>query len=583
MIEGYYEEELRYLYESGREFAKAHPDRAQFLNIDSVGDRDPYVERLFEGFAFLAARIREKLDDSFPQLTEGIVNLLWPQLLMQIPAIATVQFTPRQGALQEMKILPRGSEVLSVPAGPESAVCRFVTTQDVQVSPVQLLKIEREVTTRGQEVLSFHFALETGAVWKSCAFRHLRLYLHAELPTALMLHEFLTTAVAQAKIIVNNGQYAAELDPAGAITPGGLTQDNSLLPQDQRAFWGYSLLREYFVYPEKFLYVDLNGFDAIPFLDPAPQSLTYTVTLARQFAPDKPFSDENFRLFCSPAANLSLRETEPVTRTGVTSEYRIIADASYPESAHAHSVVSVTGIDRITGEHYAYTPLYSFKNAFYKDKRSFATRLVRTPGGKKELMLITAGTLLNDKENLTEENLSVRAWISNGEIPRDFIKEGDINRPGREFPDYMRITNITRPTLPFNPPDDRYFLWMFQSHLSSTWASLASADTLKSFLKIYDWSGQEGRARRIDSITEVECKPADAVISGSSIRGVQMTLTLRETDFKDSGDIHLFGLVLQEFLSQFVSINSFLELVFVQKPSGATLKWNSTRGKKCLI
>ena len=74
MIEKYYEEELRYLYESGTEFAKAHPDRAQFLNIDSVGDRDPYVERLFEGFAFLAARIREKLDDSFPQLTEGIIT-----------------------------------------------------------------------------------------------------------------------------------------------------------------------------------------------------------------------------------------------------------------------------------------------------------------------------------------------------------------------------------------------------------------------------------------------------------------------------------------------------------------------------
>ena len=63
MIEKYYEDELRYLYESGREFAKAHPDRAQFLDIDAVGDRDPYVERLFEGFAFLARRIREKLDD----------------------------------------------------------------------------------------------------------------------------------------------------------------------------------------------------------------------------------------------------------------------------------------------------------------------------------------------------------------------------------------------------------------------------------------------------------------------------------------------------------------------------------------
>ena len=98
MIEKYYEEELRYLYESGREFANAHPDRAQFLNIDSVGDRDPYVERLFEGFAFLAARIREKIDDSFPQLTEGIINLLWPQLLQELPSTAIIQLSPHRSA-----------------------------------------------------------------------------------------------------------------------------------------------------------------------------------------------------------------------------------------------------------------------------------------------------------------------------------------------------------------------------------------------------------------------------------------------------------------------------------------------------
>ena len=172
MIEKYYEEELRYLFESGREFAKAHPDRAQFLNIDSVGDRDPYVERLFEGFAFLAARIREKLDDSFPQLTEGIINLLWPQLLQELPSTAIVQFSPRTGLLQETKTLPRGSEVLSNPVGPDSVVCRFITTQAVDLCPVSLTGIEKETDTRGNDILSFHFQLETGASWSSCSFKN---------------------------------------------------------------------------------------------------------------------------------------------------------------------------------------------------------------------------------------------------------------------------------------------------------------------------------------------------------------------------------------------------------------------------
>ncbi len=187
MIEKYYEEELRYLYESGKEFAKAHPDRAPFLNIDSVGDRDPYVERLFEGFAFLAGRIREKLDDAFPQLTEGIINLLWPQLLQEIPSLAIIQLAPRTGLLQATKTLPRGSEVLSGPVGNESVVCRFITTQHVELSPVALKGIKHTTDTRGHEVLSFHLALDSGASWNRCCLKHLRLYLHAEFPKQSIL------------------------------------------------------------------------------------------------------------------------------------------------------------------------------------------------------------------------------------------------------------------------------------------------------------------------------------------------------------------------------------------------------------
>ena len=75
-IETYYDEEMWYLNEAGKEFERAHPERARFLNITQLDDRDPYVERLFEGFAFLAGRIREKLDDELPELTESLIGLL---------------------------------------------------------------------------------------------------------------------------------------------------------------------------------------------------------------------------------------------------------------------------------------------------------------------------------------------------------------------------------------------------------------------------------------------------------------------------------------------------------------------------
>src|SRR5690349_24272499 len=111
----YYEAEMRYLRESGLAFAKAHPDRARMLNLDRVGDRDPYVERLFEGFAFLTGRLQQKLDDELPELTEGLVSLLWPHYLRMIPSLSVVQLVPPDEKLQKTEIVPAGISVRSAP------------------------------------------------------------------------------------------------------------------------------------------------------------------------------------------------------------------------------------------------------------------------------------------------------------------------------------------------------------------------------------------------------------------------------------------------------------------------------------
>ncbi|QXC97735.1 type VI secretion system baseplate subunit TssF [Klebsiella sp. PL-2018] len=116
----YYEAEMRYLREAGKEFARAHPDRAAMLNLDKPGARDPYVERLFEGFAFLMGRLREKLDDDLPELTEGLVSLLWPHYMRTIPSLAIVEFTPDWRSLRQAETLAEGFSVLSRPIETEN-------------------------------------------------------------------------------------------------------------------------------------------------------------------------------------------------------------------------------------------------------------------------------------------------------------------------------------------------------------------------------------------------------------------------------------------------------------------------------
>jgi type VI secretion protein, VC_A0110 family len=585
MIEKYYEEELRYLYESGKEFAKAYPDRARFLNIDAVGDRDPYVERLFEGFAFLAARIREKIDDSFPELTESLINLMWPNFLKEIPAVSIVQFAPRAGLLQETRVLPRGSELLSNPVGPEHAVCRFTTTADVRLAPVSLDSIEKSVDTKGKASLSFHFQLGPGVQWKNLSPGPLRLYLHAELPTALMLHEYLTTRVRSCKIIFGGPGNAFEIEPDRAVTPSGLTAGESLVPQDSRSFWGYSLLLEYFAYPEKFFFIDLNGLDTIPPQGTASERFSYALSFDADFPPDKPFTKDNFRMFCAPAANIFRKDTDPVSLSGLETDYRVIADAAYPSSVFAHSIVSVVGTDRATGERSTYEPLYSFEMNNKKRTHTFAVQYRRGAHNQRDLYLAFGGELLSDgiegkSKEIREENCSIKAWCTNGILPREEIREGGISKPGTNFPDYVTFANITRPTLPLSPPAEDDYLWTFLSHLSSTLTSLSSPDTLKALLRLYDWSGSEGRGRKIEAITDVTSRPVDNIVNGSSIRGIEFTVSLLEANFLNTGDVRLFGQILKEFLAQYVSINTFIELVFVLKPSGTAIRWNSLKGTR---
>src|SRR5687767_9308583 len=105
MFSKYYQNELSYLREMGRDFGLANPAIAGLL---SERGADPDVERLLEGFCFLTARIRERLDAGVPEIVHGLVDLLVPQYLRPIPAASIVEFTPHARVLRSRTRIPRG-------------------------------------------------------------------------------------------------------------------------------------------------------------------------------------------------------------------------------------------------------------------------------------------------------------------------------------------------------------------------------------------------------------------------------------------------------------------------------------------
>ena len=115
-IDKYFEREYNFLQTSGEEFSKKHPTLGSRLHLSERERKDPFVERLFEGFAFLAGSIHERLDDEFPEIAGGILEILFPQLLKPFPSCAILQANIKSGALTQPVIIKRGSEI-QTPAG----------------------------------------------------------------------------------------------------------------------------------------------------------------------------------------------------------------------------------------------------------------------------------------------------------------------------------------------------------------------------------------------------------------------------------------------------------------------------------
>lgn len=571
MIEKYYEEELRYLYESGAEFAKAHPQLARYLNIDSLGDRDPYVERLFEGFAFIAGRIREKLDESLPHLTEGLINLIWPQFFQEIPSLAIVQFEPRAGYLQESRILPAGSEVTTGQIGSGSDICRFRTIQPITFNPISLITVKKECDNQNNDVFSFVFNLDTSVKWDKFDLNKISIFLYAEYPVAMTLHRLFITAVKRFEVQYSNEKTIYYIDPCNAVKAGGFGSDEAILPTFKRSFHGHNLLKEYFAFPEKFQFIEFRGIDTLPEPQSTPESIIVKVTVSERFPVGRDFSSSIFRLNCCPVVNLFLKSTEPVVKNGLKSEYRVIADYT-SENVVVHSIHAVTGINKVTGEKSVYEPYYTFKNVGKRSTNTYATRFVITAGGKRQMNISFGGPNLYKKE-ISEEVISIEAWCTNGRLPRDLVHEGDINCPGRGFPDYIKIHNITRPTLPVLPPLDEEYVWTFHTSLAANIKGLADREVLRKYLHLYDWSGFREKNNRIEAIIDIKSEPVRKMYKGCLISGIRFVVNIEEKEFKDTEDLHLFGLILLNLFNQYVHVNNFCELKFLLKPSDKILSW----------
>ncbi|SAL03737.1 type VI secretion protein [Caballeronia calidae] len=620
----YYSQELQHVREMGGEFAAAFPKIAGRLALDGVECADPYVERLLEGFSFLAARVQTKLDAEFPRFTQHLLELAYPHYLAPTPSMAVVQLqadhaNPQLAASADGIVVPRHTALRGMLDKSASTRCEYRTAHALTLWPVEIA--QAKFFTHAGALNASSPALPAGVkaglrlrlrATGSLGFDRLsldRLALYLRGPDGLpaRLHErLLAHCVGVAVMQPGNGASAAAtlaVLPKTALRPLGFAEDEALLPVGQQSFDGYRLLQEYFAFAPRFMFVEVAGLrgalrhcrgqeaEIVILLDQADASLERGVDAS------------NFALDCTPAINLFRRRTDRVALSDTEFEYHVVVDRTRPMDYEIHQIDEVTGYGAGADAQKQYRPFHCAKDldmpgegvAFYQLRREARRASVRQQqnGARSSYLGSEAFIALVDAQNAPQggevRQLGISAWCTNRDLPLSMpIGAGSTDFTLDAEAPVTAVRCVAGPSRPLPSFAEGPAAWRLLDHLSLNYASLVDtnaqegARALRELLALYCPADDAAAHRQVEGLRSVSCEPVVQRLPspGPIVYGRGLAITLRFDDAAFEGaSAFLLGAVLAQFFAQYVSINSFTETHVASLARGPLMHWPARTGR----
>jgi type VI secretion system protein ImpG len=622
----YYSQELQHLREVGGEFAKDYPKIAGRLGLDGFECADPYVERLLEGFSFMAARVQLKIDAEFPRFTQHLSELVYPHFLAPTPSMAVVQLQPdlTNPALQKGFVVERGSAMRSVLGKGDNTACEYRSAHALTLWPIEI--VEAKFFTHGGNQAGLNLQLpatvkagvrlrlrSTGVAFKDLPLDRLSLHLRGADDIPVRIYEKLLGGVEGVLVtpvtpVTQAGRPAAWhcLLPKTALRPLGLDETEALLPSGKRSFQGYRLLQEYFAFPQRFQFVELDGLQA-GLRQCADKEIEITILLNRSDAGlEKTLDSSHFALHCTPVVNLFQRRADRINITGEQFEYHVLVDRTRPMDYEVFQVESVTGYGSGVEAERSFEPFYTARDikaphqekAFYQIRREqrVVSQRQRRDGprssyiGSEAFIAIVDAAEAPYSSALRQLGLSV--WCTNRDLPlsmpigigkTDFIL--DAGAP------VAALRCVAGPSVPQPSFAEGSVAWRLLNQLSLNYLSLLDTDpqqgavALREMLALYCHPADLNAQRQVEGVRSISSKPIvrrmptpGPITFG---RGIEITVTFDDAAFEGTGAF-LLGAVLAEFFAQYVSINSFTETVVRTLARGDIMRWPA-KGGVCAI
>ena len=590
----YYQNELNALRQLGGAFAERNPALAPFLGQSG---RDPDVERLLEGFAFLTGRLRQKLDDELPELTHSLMYLLWPNYMRPLPAFSMLQFDPLTQAGPAL-LAERNMHVESQAL--DGVVCGFSTCYATEVLALKLGALNYSENGDGA-LLTLRLDMECDGHLGELELSRLRLHFAGEPYISQTLHLSLLRHLDSIEVIPLDAKHQymkgegrdtfSFMLPRENVQPVGFAEDEALIPYPLNTFRGYRYLQEYFAFQDKFLFVDLSGLDVLGGL---PED---TIKQARgvllRFAINKngmqrqrPTLD-NVKLYCTPIANLFKHHASPIRLDGKQDEFLLLPDEKNRGNYGVFSVDHVSASQKGGAEAKVFVPFESFEHDPSFDvlqaRPHYSVRQRQSLRHEGLDTFLSFGRLGPD----CSDTVSIELTCTNQNLPRR-LKSGDICEAAPGARESLTFRNILSPTSSYPPPLDSDFLWKLISNMSLNYVSLVNVNALKVILETYDlprYYDQQARnasKTRLNGLKSISHQPVDRLHRGLPLRGLRTELVMDPKGYVGEGDMFLFASVLNEFFALYASLNSYHEL-HVKSTQGEEYQWTPRMGQQPLL
>lgn len=605
----YYERELTYIRQMAANFAERYPKIASRLVLEGDKCEDPHVERLIESFAFLAGRVHLKIDDEFPELTEAILGIVYPHFIRPIPSMSIVEFEldTDKGKLDKGLLVPAGSLLYSRPV--QGVPCKFRTCYDLTLYPVTCSAAEFSTPDRlrpalkaadAQYAISARFTAPGDTILGKLELDKLKLYLNGESAVIHSLYEALCCRVT--RILIRNPreprQQPMEI-PVSSIRPMGFETDEGMLDYPGRSFLAYRMLQEFFSFPEKFFFLELGNL--APILAQGFQNEFEVIFLISRIDSE----DTRLRLengvaastFCTsatPIINLFPQTCEPILLDQKKPEYAIVPDVRRMNALEIHSIAEVNSIDVDQQKLITYEPFYSIRHAQLSQKQQTFYIASRRPSPRANDegtdMYLSLVDLSFRPIHPKMDAVTVKTFCTNRDLPSrlpfgsesgDF--ELELSAP------LKRIVALRKPTPTLRPPIGKNIYWRLVSHLSLNYLSLVEEgkEALQQILNLYNITNAPYSERVIGGISALRSKRKFArLVSDDGIafaRGFDVEIDFDEEQFVGGG-VYLFSAVLERFLANYASLNSFSQLTARTIQRKEPLRqWPPRAGQKILI